>query len=184
MTTAISIIGQGKMGQALARHFEQAGISVQILGREQEVVQGKFVVFAVPYEDMISLIYPNQEHFTDKIIIDISNPLDYKTKKSLLALDESVSLKLASQFPDLTFIKAFNTTFTSSRVIATESPLVMIAGDSSSAKEKLITLLNQSHFKTIDIGNLDRSRDLEAFARVQLSLLESGHIKPLTSFAL
>ncbi|MFU2205694.1 NAD(P)-binding domain-containing protein [Streptococcus pluranimalium] len=43
MTTAISIIGQGNMGQALARHFEQAGISVQIFGREQEVVQGSLL---------------------------------------------------------------------------------------------------------------------------------------------
>ncbi|MFC3928998.1 NADPH-dependent F420 reductase [Streptococcus caprae] len=184
MTTAISIIGKGKMGQALARHFEQAGISVQILGREQEIVQGKFVIFAIPYEDMVSLIYPNQDHFTNKIIIDISNPLDYQTKASLFPPHQSASLKLAELFPNLTFIKAFNTTFTSSRVIATESPLVMIAGDSSSAKEKLITLLNQSHFKTIDMGNLDRSRDLEAFARVQLSLLEAGHIDPLQIFAI
>ncbi|WP_156019735.1 NADPH-dependent F420 reductase [Streptococcus ruminantium] len=184
MPATISIIGQGKMGQALARHFAKAGLSVQALGRGQEIVQGKFVIFAVPYEDMISLIYPNQDHFANKIIIDISNPLDYQTKTSLLGIDESASLKLSNLFPHLTIIKAFNTNFTSRRLLSSERPLVLMAGNNQSSKNELAKLLEEAYFNTVDIGDLGRSRDLEAFARVQLALLEGGHVDPLQSFAL
>ncbi|MGT2756776.1 NADPH-dependent F420 reductase [Streptococcus ovuberis] len=144
MTPTISIIGQGKMGKALAKRFNQADIPLQVLGRGQEVVQGKFVFFAVPYEDMISLIFPNQDHFANKIIIDISNPLDYQTKTSPLPPDQSASLKLAELFPNLTFIKAFNTNFSSSRVPAGETPLVLMAGNHPSAKTSFAHLLEQA----------------------------------------
>ncbi len=172
------------MGKALAHHFEKAGISVQILGRGKEDVKGRFVIFAIPYEDMISLLYPNQDYFANKIIIDISNPLDYQTRTSLLEPDQSASLKLAELFPDMPIIKAFNTNFSSSRVTAAEEPPVLLAGNHPSAKEQFIQLLGRTHFKVIDLGSLDYSRDLEAFARVQLALLESGNTKALQDFAL
>ncbi|MET3558117.1 putative dinucleotide-binding enzyme [Streptococcus rupicaprae] len=184
MTVDISIIGQGKMGQALARHFNKAGVSVQVLGREQERVQGRFVIFAVPYEDMVSLIYPNQDHFADKIIIDISNPLDYQVKISLLPPDQSASLKLAELFPHLTILKAFNTNFASSRLPASKTPLVLLAGNQPSAKDQLTQLLQQAQFRVVDMGSLEHSRDLEAFARVQLALLEAGQTELLQGFAL
>lgn len=184
MKKTVTIIGQGKMGKALTKRFEKAGISVQLLGREQDTIQGRFVLFAVPYEDMISLIYPNQDELSNKIIIDISNPLDYQTKTSLLAPDESVSLKLATLFPHLTIIKAFNTNFTSSRLKPAERPLVLIAGNHQSSKQALAQLLDQAYCQVIDMGALTASRDLEAFARVQLALLEGGQIETLQSFAL
>lgn len=184
MTADISIIGQGKMGQALARHFDKADVPVQVLGRGQETIQGKFVIFAVPYEDMVSLIYPNQDHFADKVIIDTSNPLDNQTKMSLLPPDQSASLKLAELFPHLTIIKAFNTNFAASRLPANKIPLVLLAGNQATAKNLLTQLLQQAQFRVLDMGGLDRSRDLESFARVQLALLDAGQIEPLQEFAL
>lgn len=184
MAVDLTIIGQGKMGQALANHFEKAGMSVQVLGREQETVQGTFVVFAVPYEDMVSLIYPHQDYLAHKIIIDISNPLDYQTKASLLAPDQSASLKLATLFPNLTFIKAFNTNFSSSRIPASSSPIVLMSGDHLAAKEAFGQLLEKANFQPLDVGQLDKSRDLEAYARIQLSLLEAEKTEALLPFSL
>lgn len=173
------------MGKALAKHFEEASIPVQLLGRgHHQDVRGQFVVFAVPYEDMFHLIYHNQRDFANKIIIDISNPIEYRTKTSLLEPDQSTSLKLAEFFPELTIIKAFNTNFSSSRVLFSERPLVLIAGNSPSATEQFAVLLEKVKFKVLDLGSLDHSRDLEAFARVQLALLEAGHVNPLEVFAL
>lgn len=184
MAQLMTIIGQGKMGKALAKRFEEAGISVQLLGREQEDVQGRFVIFAIPHEDIISLIYPNQDHFANKVIIDISNPLDYHNKESTLKPEQSMALNLAELFPHLTFLKAFNTNFSSSRVKPAKAPLVLIAGNHKAAKEELVNLLQESQFTPIDVGSLVHSRDLEAFARVQLSLLEEGAVESLKDFAL
>lgn len=184
MTTVFTIIGQGKMGKALAKRFEEADIPVQLLGREQAEIQGRFVIFAIPYEDIISLIYPNQDYFSNKIIIDISNPLDYQSKESKLKPEQSMTLRLAETFPHLTFLKAFNTNFSSSYINSAKNPLVLIAGNHRVAKEELIKVLKDSPFKPIDVGSLVHSRDLEAFARVQISLFESGEISGLEKFAL
>lgn len=184
MTAEISMIGQGQLGKALAKHFEKSGISVQVLGRGAEPVEGKFVIFAVPYEDMVSLIYPNQDHFANKIIIDISNPLDYQTKASLFPPGQSASLKLAELFPHLSIIKAFNTNLSSNRLESADQALILMAGDHPLAKEKLALLLKRAGFTSLDLGGLERSPDLEAFARVQFALLEAGQMESLQTFAL
>lgn len=184
MKPLLTIIGQGKMGTALAKRFLDSNVSVQLVGRTKEEIKGRFVLLAIPYEDVLRLLSSDQDELASKVIIDISNPMDYTTRQSTLLPHQSASLQLATLFPRLTFIKAFNTNFSSQRVPAAISPLVLMAGDSEIAKKEWESLLRKAGFSCFDVGGLERSRDLEAFARVQLQLLEGGNSQFLIPFSI
>lgn len=184
MTEYVTIIGNGKMGRTLATYFEKTGISVQKIGRQVEDILGKIVILAIPYDALEETVALYEDQLDEKILVDISNPLDYQTKTSFLADDQSSSLLLAQKYPELRLIKAMNTNFSSSRMTAGDHPLVLVAGNDASAKETFSAVLQSANFQTLDLGDLNRSKDLEAFARIQLLLLDGGHTSSLASFAL
>lgn len=184
MTSGVTIIGKGKMGQALASYFVKAGIPTQLIGREQLDIKGAVVILAIPFEAMTDTISAYQDKLVDKIVIDISNPVDYQTKTSKLDATESMSLILAKTFPNLRFLKAFNTNFTSSQMEASQSPTVLIAGDDSSDKALVTKLLSKANFSVVNTGNMEVSRDLEAFARMQMVLFARGVTSGMSQFAL
>lgn len=72
MVTELTIIGQSKLAINLANQFEAANLTIQLLTRDHKAIEGKIVLFTLPYEDMISLIYPNQDYLAHKVIIDMS----------------------------------------------------------------------------------------------------------------
>lgn len=180
----ITIIGNGKMGQALARQFARRDREVQLLGRTRDKIAGKIVVLALPFDKMEEMIDQYKEDLQDKIVIDVSNPMDYQTRASFLPAGMSMSLFLAERFPDLIFLKAFNTNFSSSRVEAKEEPVLLYCGDDSSAKSVFSDTMTDLGFAAIDIGPLNKSSDLEAFARIQVALLEAGKKQLLQEFSL
>ncbi|MGT2910440.1 NADPH-dependent F420 reductase [Streptococcus cameli] len=184
MNDTITIIGQGKMGKTLAGYFEKKKIPTQIIGRETTQIEGQIVILALPYTILSEMVLVYQDQLADKIIIDISNPMDYQTKQSLLPSEQSVTMNLAEAFPQLTFLKAFNTNFTSSRVSPTSQPLVLMAGNQVSAKQFVTETLQKASFSVLDMGEIENSCDLEALARIQVQLLEAGATQLLEKFAL
>lgn len=184
MAVDITIIGQGKMGKLLAHYFESHHITVQLIGRDKDTINGQFVILALPYEEMPNVLKLYQSDFIGKIIIDMSNPMDYATKTSVLENGQSATLNLMLQYPQLTFIKAFNTNFSSSKVSPMSSPIVMFSGDDIESKLDFSQLLIKAMFIPIDVGTLQKSIDLEAFSRIQLQLLEQGQRNTLSHFAL
>lgn len=109
----ISIFGKGKMGKAIGDNFSSSGNKVNyILSNSSKTELGEIVVLAVPYVAIAGII---QEYSTDlqgKIIIDITNPVDFTTFDSLLVpSDTSAAALIAKQLPNSMIVKAFNTTF-------------------------------------------------------------------------
>lgn len=111
---------------------------------------------------MISLIYPNQDYLAHKVIIDMSPSLQHGDQTGPANALQSTALILTERFPHLTIIKA----------IDTPNKLMLLAGDNSSAKARFAQLLTAAGWQALDMGTLDKSPDLEAFARVQQKLLE------------
>jgi predicted dinucleotide-binding enzyme len=174
--THVSIIGTGTMGQAIAAVAGRGGHTVQLLGQDDRgtEVTGDIVVLAVPYPAVSDVIAERGESLAGKIVVDITNPLDFETFDSLVVpAHSSATAEIAAALPRSRVLKAFNTTFAGTLAAGTVGPLtttVLIAGDDADAKSDLAGVITSGGLKAVDAGALSRARELEAIGFLQLTL--------------
>ncbi|WP_019875758.1 NADPH-dependent F420 reductase [Sporichthya polymorpha] len=174
--TTISILGTGNMGQVLASLAAKGGHSVQQLGSQDGAtpVTGDIVVLAVPYSAVGDVIAQRGAQLVGKIVVDISNPLNFETFDSLLVpADSSAAAEIAAALPQSRVLKAFNTNFAATLGSGAVGPLtttVLIAGDDAEAKTTLAGVVTDAGLVTVDAGSLKRARELEAIGFLQLTL--------------
>ena len=174
--TNLSILGTGNMGQVIAAVAAKGGHSVQQLGENDLAtpVTGDVVVLAIPYPSVGDVIEQRGEQLAGKIVVDITNPLNFETFDSLVVpADGSAAAEIAAALPSSRVLKAFNTTFAGTLAAGTVGPLtttVLIAGDDADAKSTLADVVTSGGLNAIDAGALKRARELEAVGFLQLTL--------------
>lgn len=174
--TTVTIIGNGNMGQAISGVFAKGGAQVQVLGSADgdQAVTGDVVVLAVPYPAVSSILAERGDSLAGRVVVDISNPLDFSTMDSLVVpADSSAAAEIAAALPQSRVLKAFNTTFAATLAAGAVGELtttVLIAGDDAAAKQQLADLVTAGGLNAIDAGSLARARELEAVGFLQLTL--------------
>ena len=174
--THVSIIGTGNMGQAIAAVAGRGNHTVQLLGENDGAteVTGDIVVLAVPYPAVAQVIAQRGGSLAGKIVVDITNPLNFETFDSLtVPSDSSATAEIATALPQSRVLKAFNTTFAGTLAAGTVGPqatTVLIAGDDNDAKSTLAGVVTSGGLNAIDAGSLVRARELEALGFLQISL--------------
>jgi NADPH-dependent F420 reductase len=172
----VSIIGSGNMGQAIAGIVTKGGNTVEVLTTSDadRPVTGDIVVLAVPYPAVAEVIAARDEQLAGKVVVDITNPLDFETFDSLtVPADGSAAAEIAAALPQSRVLKAFNTTFAGTLVSGAVGPVpttVLIAGDDADAKALLAGVVSSGGLKAVDAGPLRRARELEAIGFLQLTL--------------
>jgi hypothetical protein len=175
--TNVTIIGNGNMGTAIGGLAANGGATVRYVGRG-EVTAGasldEIVVLAVPYGEIDGIISAYGPALDGKIVVDISNPLDFSTFDSLVVpVGSSATAEIQSKIPEARVLKAFNTTFAgtlSSRSVGDNPTTVLIAGDDIAAKDLLKSVVIAGGLAAIDAGSLARAHELEALGFLQLTL--------------
>jgi NADPH-dependent F420 reductase len=186
----ISIIGTGNMGQAIAAVTGRGNHSVQLLGKGDAAtdISGEIVVLAVPYTAISSVIADRGDSLAGKIVVDITNPVDFLTFDALtVPADGSAAAEIAAALPDSRVVKAFNTTFAAtlaSGMVGDLPTTVLIAGDDTDAKSTLAGVLSTGGLRAIDAGGLKRARELEALGFLQLTLAATEKISWTGGFGL
>jgi len=174
--THLSIIGTGNMGHAIASIAGKGGHTVQLLGSSatDTPVSGDIVVLAVPYPAVADVIAQRGESLAGRVVVDITNPLNFETFDSLtVPADSSATEEIAAALPQSRVLKAFNTTFAGTLAAGTVGPLpttVLIAGDDADAKAALAGVVTSGGLKAVDAGSLKRARELESLGFLQLTL--------------
>jgi 8-hydroxy-5-deazaflavin:NADPH oxidoreductase len=180
--TTLTILGTGNMGQAIAAIAAKGGHSVQQLGENDldTPVSGDIVVLAVPYPAVSDVIAKRGDQLAGKIVVDITNPLNFETFDSLVVpADSSAAAEIAAALPSSRVLKAFNTTLAGTLAAGTVGPLtttVLIAGDDADAKSTLSNVVTSGGLNAIDAGSLKRARELEAVGFLQLTLAASEKV--------
>lgn len=188
--STVSILGPGTMGQAIASIVRKGGHTVELLGREDadKPVTGEIVVLAVPYPAVGELLAQRGEQLAGRVVVDITNPLDFETFDSLtVPADSSAAAEIASELPSSRVVKAFNTTFAAtltSGTVGNEPTTVLIAGEDADAKSLLAEVVTAGGLRAIDAGSLRRARELEALGFLQLTLAAQEKISWTGGFAL
>lgn len=188
--THISIIGTGNMGQAIAGIATKGGNTVELFNQADadKVATGDIVVLAVPYPAVADVIAARGDQMSGKIVVDITNPLNFETFDSLVVpADSSAAAEIAAALPNSRVLKAFNTTFAGTLAAGTVGAVattVLIAGDDSDAKALLAGVITAGGIHAIDAGTLRRARELEALGFLQLTLAASEKISWTGGFGL
>jgi NADPH-dependent F420 reductase len=185
----LSILGTGNMGAAIAGVAGRGGHTVQLLGSGdvETALTGDIVVLAVPYPALKAVIAQRQDQLDGKVVVDITNPLNFETFDSLVvAPDSSAAAEIAAALPQSRVLKAFNTTFAGTLAAGTVGSLpttVLIAGDDADAKAELGGIVTSGGLKAVDAGSLARARDLEALGFLQLTLAVNEKVSWTGGFA-
>lgn len=187
--THVSILGTGNMGSAIQAVVEKGGNTVQLLGQDalEQAVTGDIVVLAVPYPAISDVVAQRGEQLAGKIVVDITNPLDFDTFDSLVVpSDTSAAAEIAEALPHSRVLKAFNTTFAAtlaSGTVGGAPTTVLIAGDDADAKAQLAEVAAAGGLRAVDAGSLRRARELEALGFLQLTLAAAEKISWTGGFA-
>ena len=187
--TNVSILGKGNMGPAIASVVEKAGGTVQLLGSNDldQPVTGDIVVLAVPFPAVETVIEQRGDQLAGKVVVDITNPVNFETFDSLVVpAESSATAEIASALPESRVVKAFNTNFAAtlaSGTVADQPTTVLIAGDDADAKEQLAEVVKAGGLQTADAGDLRRARELEAIGFLQIKLAATEQIGWTGGFA-
>jgi len=197
--SSITIIGAGTMGSAIAGLALAAGSAVQVLTREAtdldprvaagtvgDELTGDVVVLALPYGAVAEVVDLYADRLDGKVVVDITNPLDFATFDSLVVPDgSSAAAQLQQRVPGARVLKAFNTNFAATLASGQVGPLpttVLVAGDDAEAKAALAGAV--SGVRVVDAGSLKRAHELEALGFLQLTLAAAEKTSWTTGFAL
>lgn len=190
----VTIIGTGNMAKGIASRFLSGGHTVTLHAHDTakgdeaakalekngavKVVpvgtptDDAVVVLAVPHPAVADLA-EQYENFAGKIVIDITNPVDFNTFELTTASDKSGAEAIAEMAPDANVLKAFNTIFAGTLMageVKGEQLDVLIAGDDKAAKQAVSELVNTSGMRAVDVGPLARARHLEGLALIHMSV--------------
>lgn len=174
--TDVTIFGKGTMGSAIAGVLSRGGATVTYIGSNDTdaTVSGDVVVLAVPHPAVDAIIAAYGDQLAGKVVVDITNPLDFTTFDSLVVpADSSKAAEIAEQLPAATVLKAFNTNFAATLASGTvgdaQPTTVLVAGDDAAAKQTLSDLVVAGGLRVVDAGSLKRARELEALGFLQLT---------------
>jgi 8-hydroxy-5-deazaflavin:NADPH oxidoreductase len=191
----LTIIGAGNMGRGIGTRAVLGGHEVEIADRDPDEARklaqelggsatalepdapfgGEVVVFAVYYPGIKDAVGQYADRLADKVVVDITNPIDTQTWDRLATPPGTSSAEEVQELvPEGTsVVKAFNTTFAGTLVageVAGQQLDVLIAGDDDAAKQKIAQLVSDGGLRPIDVGPLARAQQLEHLGFLHISL--------------
>lgn len=188
----VAIIGPGSVGRSLGGVLAAAGHAVVYGARDRAKAAGELgpiaevtsVADAVDKSEVVvlSVTWPGVKDaleacgdFAGKVLIDVTNPLDYGPQGLSLAIgfNGSGGECVAELAPSARVVKAFNTIAAPNMMRAGDfnPPLVtFLAGEDEPAKVTVAELARELGFVAIDTGPLVNARLLEPVAMLSAEL--------------
>ena len=182
------VLGSGEVAKVLASGLLKHGHEVMIGSRtpdklkewlaandggrtgsfEETAAFGELVVLAVKgtaAADALRIA----GNLAGKTVIDATNPIadappENGVLKFFTSLDESLMEQLQQEFPEVHFVKAFNSVGNSSMVnpqFTGGKPTMFICGNNDAAKQTVKSILDQFGWETTDMGAAEAARAIE-----------------------
>lgn len=188
MSIDITIIGTGNMARALSTRAVAAGKTLQILSRSTEsaaalaaeigqgVVSGNIteapagtiVIAALPFEASKEYVAAQGPALDSKVLIDISNPVNFETFDSLTTATGSSAAEELATLTNASVVKAFNTNFAGPLTAGTGQD-VFIAGDEA-ARTAVAGFVTAAGMRPLEVGGIHHARELEGFQLLMMAM--------------
>ena len=187
----IGIIGSGIVGQTLGSGFLKHGYDVmigtsnsaklndwkaksggkaQVGSFEQAAAFGNIIVLAVKgIAAKEAIEKAGSKNLSGKVVIDATNPIaEVPPEKGVLkfftSLDHSLMEDLQKTFPDVRFVKAFNSVGNAFMVnpdFGGVKPTMFFCGNDEEAKKEVSEILVQFGYEPEDMGSAEAARAIE-----------------------
>lgn len=184
----VAILGSGDVGQALAKAFKSEGHEVQLATRDVKSdkakairdVQGievrtfaeaaewcELAVLCVLYTALDDVVAEIKDHLKDKVVIDVTNPLDLSSgmpPSLLIGTNDSAGEEVQRKLPEAKVVKALNSVGNGHMYkprFGDIVPTMFYCGNDRGAKEVVHTILLSFGWQPVDIGDITGSRELE-----------------------
>jgi predicted dinucleotide-binding enzyme len=186
----VGILGSGNVGQTLGAGFVELGAEVKIGSREPEKLAGwvsqqgagasagTFAEAAAFGEIVVvATLWSGTEHalrladpanFAGKVVIDVTNPLDFvapgKPPRLALGNTDSGGEQVQRWLPGARVVKAFNTVGAPHMVhpqFPGGPPDMFYCGDDEAAKKTVAKICTAFGWDTIDVGGIEGARVIE-----------------------
>ena len=186
----VGILGSGVVGQALGGGFASRGYSVKLSSRTpysqklkewvrkngKNASTGTFAE-AAAFGDLLVLATPGtaaevaidlagRNNFDGKVLIDVTNALDFRGGSAGLFVGTTDSLgeRIQNKLPKAKVVKCFNTVGNTQMVDPKHKDAEMlICGNDDAAKKEVSRIVTEFGWKgVIDVGGIDGARWLEA----------------------
>jgi predicted dinucleotide-binding enzyme len=190
----ISIIGSGDMAAAIGGRVAKAGYTVEVVNRDPAKARtladqlaagattgtwgaapaGDIVILAVPYTNAAAVVVEYGGAIADKVIIDITNPINPDATGMVTPAGSSGAQEIAKGAPaSAHVVKAFNTIF--GQVLAKGGRLdAFIAADDPEAKARVSTFIESLNLRPLDVGGLQMAQTLEALGLMLIGVAKNG----------
>ncbi len=200
----IGVLGTGMVGDAIGTKLIQLGHSVKMGSRAEgnekaaawvkkngahasagtfaEAAQFGEIIFncTAGIGSLDALRAAGSKNLSEKILIDVSNPLDFsKGMSPLLTVSNTDSLgeQIQRALPDVNVVKAFNTLsnplMVNPALVNNGDHTLPICGNDAAAKAKVVSLLQTFGWKTeniLDLGDITAARGMEAWLLIWIRM--------------
>lgn len=186
----VGILGSGSVAQALGAGFLQHGHEVMLGTRDPGKLRqwvdahpgaqvGEFPD-AAGYGELLvlsvkgaaaeqALRQAGEAQLAGKVVIDTTNPIadeppDNAVIRYFTGPNESLMERLQAAFPQVRFVKAFNSVGNAHMVdpqFPAGPPTMFICGDDPDAKQQVGGLLSDFGWEVADLGNVEAARAIE-----------------------
>ena len=192
--TRIGVIGSAAVGQTLASGLKTHGYDVRIASRTPEklaafsqqsgIQAGTFADVAAWAEAVVLAVKggaaeqavrdANPANLRGKAVIDTTNPIaDAPPEDGVLQFftspNDSLMERLQAAFPELRFVKAFNSVGSALMVnpsFGGGKPTMFYCGNDAAAKALVATIIDQFGWEGADMGTAKAARAIEPLAQL------------------
>ena len=194
MPKRFGVLGSGEVGQTLAKGLASAGYEVRIgtrtpaklaqFSKSSGIPAGSFadvagwaqaVVLAVLGTAALEAIeLAGSKNLDGKLVIDTTNPItddppEDGVLRSFTGPNESLMERLQTAYPEVAFVKAFNSVGADLMVhpiLSGGPPTMFYCGNDAAAKGVVAYLLEQFGWEGADMGGAAAARALEPLAQL------------------
>ncbi|MGD2166853.1 MAG: NAD(P)-binding domain-containing protein [Gammaproteobacteria bacterium] len=201
----IGIIGTGRIGGALARHWANAGHEVLMSSRHPEELEplaaelgpraragtpreaaefGDVVLISVPYGAMPQISNDFAALLDGKVVLDTGNPQERRDgPMAVPALQKGTGIATQEFLPGARVVRAFNCIPAES--LANQSDrrparlAIPLAGDDAQALETALRLVGDAGFDGVVVGPLEAARHFDLGNPLAVGNLSAGEYRDL-----
>ena len=184
----IGVLGTGMVGRAISGKLAELGHDVRVGSRTEGDGAVRFADAAAHGElvfnctngagSLDALAAAGEDNLAGKVLIDVSNPLDFSGGGPALFTDTTDSLaeRIQAAFPAARVVKTLHTVNCNVMVDPALVPgdhVVFVCGNDAAAKEQTTGLLGEFGWppeRVLDLGDLTAARGTEAYVMLWVRL--------------
>jgi predicted dinucleotide-binding enzyme len=192
--TRFGVLGSGQVGQVLAKGLKQHGYEVRIgsgtpaklegFSKSSGIASGTFAEVAAWADGAVLAVLgraaadvireAGPQNLAGKVVIDTTNPIseeapDDGVLRYFTAPNSSLLEQLQASFPDVHFVKAFNSVGNALMVNPTlpgGKPTMFYCGDHDEAKQIVARVIDQFGWEPADMGTSKAARAIEPLCQL------------------